>query len=49
MVVMAGPACLDSIMVTQPDGTKLWTHVHGDEFYNWFPLRMELSETKQPK
>ena len=35
IVLFADPACLDSIQVTQPDGTKLWTIVHGDEFYNW--------------
>ena len=35
MFVMADPACPDSIQVIQPDGTKLWTMVHGDEFYNW--------------
>lgn len=35
MLVMADPACPDSIQVTQPDGTKLWTRVYGDEFYNW--------------
>ena len=33
--MLAMPACLDSVQVTQPDGTKLWTMVHGDEFYNW--------------
>ncbi len=35
IVLFADPACLDSMQVTQPDGTKLWTIVHGDEFYNW--------------
>lgn len=35
IVLFADPACPDSILVTQPDGTKLWTIVHGDEFYNW--------------
>ena len=35
MLVMADPACLDSIQVTQLDGTRLWTYVPGDEFYNW--------------
>ena len=34
-VVLADPACPDSIQIIQPDGTKLWTMVHGDEFYNW--------------
>lgn len=33
--MLAMPACPDSIQVTQPDGTKLWTCVHGDEFYSW--------------
>lgn len=33
--MLAMPACPDSIQVTQPDGTKLWSRVHGDEFYNW--------------
>ena len=35
MLVFADPACLDSIQVIQPDGTKLWTMMYGDEFYNW--------------
>lgn len=35
MLVMADPACPDSIQVIQLDGTKLWTCVYGDEFYNW--------------
>lgn len=34
-VVLADPACLDSIQIRQPDGTMLWTKVYGDEFYNW--------------
>lgn len=33
--LFAVSACPDSIQVIQPDGTKLWTMVHGDEFYNW--------------
>ena len=33
--MLAMPACSDSVQVTQPDGTKLWTRVHGDEFYHW--------------
>ena len=33
--MLAMPACPDSIQVTQPDGTKLWTRGHGDEFYSW--------------
>lgn len=33
--LFAVPAYPDSIQVTQPDGTKLWTMIHGDEFYNW--------------
>ena len=33
--MLAMPACPDSIQVTQPDGTKWWTRVHGDEFYSW--------------
>lgn len=33
--LFAVPACPDSIQVTQSDGTKLWTCVHGDEYYNW--------------
>ncbi len=44
MFVMANPACPDSIQVTQPDGTKLWTMIHGDEFYNW---RSTMDETIQ--
>ena len=35
VALFADPACPDSIQVIQPDGTKLWTIVHGDEFYNW--------------
>ena len=34
-VVLADPACPDSIQIRQPDGTMLWTKVYGDEFYNW--------------
>lgn len=35
VVLFADPACPDSIQVIQPDGTKLWTMMYGDEFYNW--------------
>lgn len=35
VVLFAVPACPDSILVTQPNGTQFWTRVHGDEFYNW--------------
>lgn len=35
LIVLAVPACPDSIQVEQPDGTLLWTRVHGDEFYHW--------------
>lgn len=35
VALFAVPAYLDSILVRQADGTKLWTMVHGDELYNW--------------
>lgn len=44
LVVLADPACSDSIQVRQADGTMLWTNVYGDEFYNW---RSTMDETIQ--
>ena len=35
LYVGAVPACPDSVQVMQPDGSMIWTQVHGDEFYNW--------------
>lgn len=35
VMVFANPACPDSVQVLQPDGSMIWTNVHGDEFYNW--------------
>lgn len=34
-LVFADYAPRDSFMITQPDGTTLWIHERGDEFYNW--------------
>ena len=31
----ADSAYPDSIAITQPDGSTLWTMLHGDEFYHW--------------
>ena len=33
--VFAGPAFPGRIVFTQPDGTTIGIHLHGDEFYHW--------------
>ena len=33
--LLADLAPRDSFMITQPDGTTLWLHERGDEFYHW--------------